>query len=83
MLNKPEDSLRILQVHTCDFGGGAEGSTWDLFQAYHERGLDSWLAVGRKLTKDSDVLVIPNVRKPSRGINSGRNTRCVLTNANL
>ena len=66
MLNKPEDSLRILQVHTCDFGGGAEGSTWDLFQAYHERGLDSWLAVGRKLTKDSDVLVIPNVRKPSR-----------------
>ena len=65
MLNKPKDSLRILQVHTCDFGGGAEGSTWDLFQAYRERGLDSWLAVGRKLTKDSDVLVIPNERNHS------------------
>lgn len=54
--------MRILQVSTSDFGGGAEGSTWDLFQAYRERGLDSWVAVGRKLTDDPDVLAIPNER---------------------
>ena len=65
-MNKHRDNLRILQVHTCDFGGGAEGATWDLFQAYREQGLDSWLAVGRKWSNDPDVLVIPNERKPSR-----------------
>jgi glycosyltransferase involved in cell wall biosynthesis len=32
----------------------------DLFRSYRQRGLDSWLAVGRKLTDDPDVLIIPN-----------------------
>ena len=52
--------LRILQVNTSDVGGGAEGSAWDVFQAYRHRGFDSWLAVGRKLSDDPGVLVIPN-----------------------
>jgi glycosyltransferase involved in cell wall biosynthesis len=65
LLNKRKDSLRILQVNTSDLGGGAEGSSWDLFQAYRERGLDSLLAVGRKTTNDSDVLVIPDKRNHS------------------
>jgi glycosyltransferase involved in cell wall biosynthesis len=52
--------LRILQISTTDLGGGAEESAWNLFQAYRQRAFDSWLAVGRKLSDDRDVLVIPN-----------------------
>jgi glycosyltransferase involved in cell wall biosynthesis len=52
--------MRILQVNTIDRGGGAEGSTWSLFQSYRYRGHPSWLAVGKKLTEDPDVLLIPN-----------------------
>lgn len=52
--------LRILQVSTMDRAGGAERSAWNLFQAYKERGHESWLAVGTKCTDEADVLVIPN-----------------------
>ena len=52
--------MRILQVSTSDLAGGAEGSAWNLFQAYRKRGHDSWLAVGHKRSNDSDVLEIPN-----------------------
>lgn len=52
--------LRVLQVNTTDLGGGAAGSAWHLFQAYRKRGASSWLAVGRKLSDDPDVLLIPN-----------------------
>ncbi|MGD0751129.1 MAG: glycosyltransferase [Anaerolineales bacterium] len=52
--------MRILQVNTTDRGGGAEGATWNLFQSYRNRGHPSWLAVGRKLTYDPDVFLIPN-----------------------
>src|SRR5215475_10374459 len=54
--------LRILQVCTADRMGGAERIPWSLFQAYRDRGHHSWLAVGRKYTDDSDVMVIPNQR---------------------
>lgn len=56
--NKPQ--TRILQVSTRDLGGGAEGSAWNLFSAYRQRGLDSWLAVGHKFSGDPDVFIIPN-----------------------
>lgn len=59
-------SLRILQVSTTDMGGGAEGSAWNLFQAYRERGHCSRLAVGRKRSDDPYVLEIPNDRFHSR-----------------
>jgi glycosyltransferase involved in cell wall biosynthesis len=52
--------MRILQVSTADFAGGAEGSAWGLFQAYKKSGHKSWLAVGNKRSDDPDVLVIPN-----------------------
>src|SRR5215470_10044183 len=55
--------LRVLQVSTADRAGGAERSAWNLFQAYRDRGHDSWLAVGRKYTDDPDVIVIPNKRR--------------------
>ena len=56
--------MRILQVNTSDVGGGAEGSAWNLFQAYRKRGHESWLAVGFKRSSDPDVLEIPRP-KPS------------------
>ena len=52
--------LAILQVSTADIGGGAERVAWNLFQSYKSRGHDSWLAVGRKLTNDCNVLEIRN-----------------------
>jgi len=52
--------LNILQVSTKDIAGGAEGSAWNLFNAYRERGLDSWLAVGTKYSSDQDVFAIQN-----------------------
>jgi len=52
--------LKILQVNTNDRGGGATGSAWNLFQSYRNRGHAAWLAVGRKLTSDPDVFLIPN-----------------------
>ncbi len=57
MLSK---KFNILQVNTFDIGGGAERIAWNLFQAYRQRGLSSWLAVGYKKSCLSDVLAIPN-----------------------
>jgi glycosyltransferase involved in cell wall biosynthesis len=60
-----ERPLRILQVSTADIAGGAEKVAWDLFQSYRARGYRSWLAVGRKLSDDSDVLPIPRAKQAS------------------
>jgi glycosyltransferase involved in cell wall biosynthesis len=54
------DSLRILQVSTADVAGGAEKVAWNLFQSYRARGNTSFLAVGRKRTRDPDVYEVPN-----------------------
>jgi glycosyltransferase involved in cell wall biosynthesis len=50
--------LSILQVSTRDIRGGAESSAWNLFEAYRRAGLESWLAVGTKLTNDPGVFEI-------------------------
>lgn len=50
----------ILQISTADQSGGAERVAWSLFQAYRQRGLQSWLAVGRKHSNNPDVYMIPN-----------------------
>ena len=52
--------LAILQVSTSDRGGGAERVAWNLFQAYRQHGLPSWLAVGYKRSDDPDILLVPN-----------------------
>jgi len=49
----------IVQINTKDIGGGAEKSTWNLFQTYRKRGYTSHLVVGYQRSNDPDVLVIP------------------------
>jgi glycosyltransferase involved in cell wall biosynthesis len=55
-----ERRLRILQVSSYDIYGGAAKIAWELFQNYRARGHHSYLAVGRKVSDDPDVLVIPD-----------------------
>src|SRR6185295_7744800 len=50
--------MNILYVSTSDVGGGAEKEGRTLFQSCRARGHNSWLAVGRKQSSDSDVLTI-------------------------
>lgn len=52
--------MRIVQISTSDRAGGAEKVAWNLFQAYRQHGLPSWLAVGYKRSDDPDVLLVPN-----------------------
>jgi glycosyltransferase involved in cell wall biosynthesis len=52
--------MNILQVSTTDILGGAERVASMLFQQYRSQGHGSWLAVGRKVGADRDVLPIPN-----------------------
>jgi len=52
--------LHILQVNAADSGGGAAKVAHDLFKAYNVLGHESWLAVGKKYTHDSNVIQIPN-----------------------
>ena len=53
-------SLKILQVSTFDIAGGAEKIANDLYHGYQIKGHDSFLAVGEKVSKDPDILIIPN-----------------------
>src|SRR5437773_12154823 len=55
-----ERSLGILHVNSVDSGGGASNVARNLFQAYHARGHESWLAVGVKQSDDPNVIVIPD-----------------------
>jgi len=48
--------MRILQVSSADQRGGAEKVAYDLFNAYRQRGHESYLAVGSKTFDDADVL---------------------------
>lgn len=58
MMNK-ERPIKILQVSTFDFAGGAEKVAWNLFCEYRNAGHMSWLAVGCKRGTDEDVKEIP------------------------
>ena len=50
--------LRILQLNTVEMTGGAAIIAWNLHRAYLKLGLKSWIAVGRKETKNSNVFQI-------------------------
>ena len=63
MTKKNSSSLTVLQVSALDRAGGAEQVAWNLFQAYKQAGLASWMAVGKKRSNDSNVFVINE--KPS------------------
>jgi glycosyltransferase involved in cell wall biosynthesis len=56
---RDETTLRILQVSTMDWLGGAEKVAWELFRSYRLNGHSSWLAVGHKRSRDPDVMMIP------------------------
>jgi hypothetical protein len=64
MIKENKLPLTVLQVSALDRAGGAEQVAWNLFQAYKQAGLASWLAVGKKRSKDSNVFVINE--KPSQ-----------------
>jgi len=57
--------MRILQVSTADYAGGAESVARQLMQAYRRAGHESWLAVGQKNGNDAGVFEIPNERRRS------------------
>ena len=65
MTKENSSSLTVLQVSALDRAGGAEQVAWNLFQAYKQAGLASWLAVGKKRSNDINVFVINE--KPSQG----------------
>ena len=58
MSQNSKKPLSILQVSALDRGGGAEQIAWNLFQAYRQLCIASWLAVGKKRSNDANVIVI-------------------------
>ena len=58
MTKENNSSLAVLQVSALDRAGGAEQVAWNLFQAYRQAGLSSWLAVGKKRSNEDNVFVI-------------------------
>jgi glycosyltransferase involved in cell wall biosynthesis len=48
--------LRVLVVNTSDAGGGAEMTSWNVFQALRRRGHQATMVVGRKKTADANVV---------------------------
>ncbi len=47
---------KIVSLNTSDVGGGAERIAWDLFKGYERQGIESWLVVGDKKSKDDRVI---------------------------
>jgi glycosyltransferase involved in cell wall biosynthesis len=60
-----KSSLNILQVSRVDIGGGAEKVAHNLFEAYRQRGHNSWLAVGSKRSTQSEVIEISDGQNPT------------------
>ncbi len=54
--------VNILQVNTAERGGGAAAVATSLKRSYAGKGQQSWLAVGRKASRDPDVFEVPNDR---------------------
>ena len=53
-------SLRVLYVGTLDDGGGAASAARSLLHGVRARGLESWMAVGRKTSDDPHIVVLPD-----------------------
>src|SRR5262245_11582889 len=54
----PRRPLRVLVVNTSDSGGGAELTSFDLFQAVRRRGHPATMVVGRKKTAEVNVVAL-------------------------
>ena len=55
-----KEPLSIVQLSTCDLGGGAEKVAFSLHRIYREMGHRSVLVVGGKRSDDPDILAIDN-----------------------
>src|SRR5687767_3550793 len=55
--------LQIVQIGTIDEGGGAAAVANGLMHGYRARGHRVWYVVGRKRSRDADVLVLPDDRR--------------------
>ena len=64
-IRRVSTELDILEVSTLEKSGGAARIAWYLHDAYCRRGLQSWMAVGRKESEDPAVFEIPNDRERS------------------
>jgi len=53
------DPLKILQISTQDLGGGAEKIAWKIHRELVDRGHESLLLVGKKLSSDPTVVELP------------------------
>ena len=53
-------NLSILHVSQIDRRGGAALSAWNLFQTQRGLGHNTYMAVGQKISNDSNVFLIPN-----------------------
>jgi len=58
--------LSVLQVNTHDSRGGAARVAMGMHRVFRGRGIDAWLAVGRKQSGEEGVLRIPNEEGRSR-----------------
>jgi glycosyltransferase involved in cell wall biosynthesis len=56
----PGRPLRILQVGTTDFGGGAATVASTLARGFRARGCEAWLAAGQKTSDDPNVFLVPD-----------------------
>ncbi len=63
MVDQP---LSILQINSSDMIGGAQRVAWNLFEAYRDRGCQSYLAVGYKHGQHPNVFAISD-RQAARG----------------
>lgn len=61
-VNRLKKKLSILQVSPLDQGGGAQQIAWNLFQSYRQMGIDSWMAVGIKRSKDLQIFEIAQIK---------------------
>lgn len=52
--------MNVLQISPYDHQGGASRIAWNLFEGYKKRGIDSYLAVGKKSLDDPHILEIDN-----------------------
>jgi len=54
--------MKILQVNTEDYFGGAARVAWNLHQSYRALGHSAWLLVGNKQQKDDSIIKFDNER---------------------
>jgi glycosyltransferase involved in cell wall biosynthesis len=76
--------MNILQVNTTDLVGGAEKVSWELFQAYKQIGLKSWLAVGKRFSNDTDVYKVRSIEEiDSKGVKNLQKLEYLLQKKNF